>query len=156
MGNLAKTNILERYCLTEESCFSSSWTQIHIYIYINIKIHIEHKAGGNRLVRNHHVYVHPSPERPRRGSCLMRFLLLRELFESCQVFPAWLNWREGWIVCEEKERGGGVRGLVPWSVFPQVLCYPVLKLEPCGNKHAQVYFMCGTWKVNWGDKLHAE
>lgn len=35
----------------------------------------------------------------------MWFLLLRELFEVCQVFPAWLNWREGRIVCEEKEGG---------------------------------------------------
>lgn len=54
-------------------------------------------------------------EGPCRGihSCLMWFLLLRELFEVCQVFPAWLNWREGRIVCEEKEgrEGGGWKGV---------------------------------------------
>lgn len=52
-------------------------------------------------------------------------------------------------MCEGKKgkEGGGER-VVPWSVFPQVLCYPVLKLEPCGNKHVQVYFMCSAWKVN--------
>lgn len=55
-------------------------------------------------------------------------------------------------MCEEKEgrEGGGGREwrVVPWSAFPQVLCDPVLKLEPCGNKHVQVHFMCSAWKVN--------
>lgn len=45
-------------------------------------------------------------------------------------------------MCEEKEaRGAGGGRVVPWSVFPQVLCYPLLKLEPCGNKHSGVFYV---------------
>lgn len=106
-------------------------------------------------------------EGPCRGirSCLMRLLLLRELFEVCQVFPARLKWREGRTVFAEREGGreeedegrGAERRTVPWSVFPQVLCYLALKLEPCGNERVQVNSArCGSREVNWGDSVQRE
>lgn len=121
------------------------------------------EAWGNRLARKGRVYVHLYIQRGlvevsihawcdffcwESSLRFVRFFLL-DLIEE----------RAGLCVRKKREGRGGGGGrewrVVPWSVFPQVLCNPVLKLEPCGNKHVQVHFMCSAWKVNWGDKLQA-
>ena len=72
----------------------------------------------------------------------------------CLVFPAWLNWREGKTVCVCEGKKGGRWREMPWSVFPRVLCYQVVKLEPCGKKHIQLFMRSAVRE--WGDKLENE
>lgn len=50
-------------------------------------------------------------------------------------------------MCEEKEGRRGSAGLCLGVSFHKCFATLVLKLEPCGNNHVQVYSMCSAWTV---------
>lgn len=75
-------------------------------LYLDIQL-LNH--GANHLApKGQYFCTFINTERPCGGtlSCLMWFLLLRKLFEVCQVFPVWLNWRESGTVCTKRGNEG--------------------------------------------------
>lgn len=59
-------------------------------------------------------------------------------------------------MCEEKEGRRGSAGLCLGVSFHKCFATLVLKLEPCGNNHVQVYSMCSAWKIEGPDCMQNE